>query len=129
MNAITKTGAPAHSDAVGPIADAAREGALQRASLFAARIVDALGAPCEIGGITLRIKASVGIALFPEDGGAPEALLRNADLAMYAAKQRARLGALSPDRAPSGLSRRRSLRGSRPAWLWPAPAWPTAGRS
>lgn len=34
------------------------------------------------------VTASIGVTLFPTDGGAPEALLQHADLAMYQAKQR-----------------------------------------
>lgn len=33
-----------------------------------------------------RTKASVGLSVFPQDGDSPDLLLRNADLAMYAAK-------------------------------------------
>jgi predicted signal transduction protein with EAL and GGDEF domain len=40
------------------------------------------------GGREVYTGASIGIALFPQDGDRPEALLRSADLAMYAAKER-----------------------------------------
>ena len=35
----------------------------------------------------LKVKASVGIALYPEDGCSAQELLKKADVAMYAAKQ------------------------------------------
>ena len=38
----------------------------------------------------VRLQASIGIACFPGDGADPESLLANADLAMYAAKRKAR---------------------------------------
>ncbi|MBU0592866.1 MAG: diguanylate cyclase [Gammaproteobacteria bacterium] len=43
-----------------------------------------------------RVRASIGIALFPEDGDAPESLIRQADKRMYADKQAAGV------RAPQG---------------------------
>lgn len=42
---------------------------------------------CEINQIKLVIQPSIGIALYPGDGTTAEALLRNADAAMYQAKQ------------------------------------------
>ena len=43
--------------------------------------------PCEINQIRLVIKPSIGIAIYPRDGTTAEALLKNADAAMYKAKQ------------------------------------------
>ncbi len=45
-----------------------------------------------LGGDTPRIDASVGVACFPADGTDADALLRHADIAMYAAKAKKRLG-------------------------------------
>ncbi len=39
-----------------------------------------------VGGQSIHLGASVGFALYPEDGHVPAELLRNADLALYAAK-------------------------------------------
>lgn len=50
------------------------------------RIVSALGRPFMIDGHTVSIGASVGIAVSPADGQDPQTLIRNADLALYAAK-------------------------------------------
>jgi len=57
------------------------------ASLAAERIRTALGQALKIGGQELYTTTSIGIAVFPEDGGNADELLRNADLAMYYAKR------------------------------------------
>ena len=49
-------------------------------------MLDALATPFSILGKDVQISSSIGITLFPQDASAPEALLKNADLAMYAAK-------------------------------------------
>ncbi|TNF86143.1 MAG: EAL domain-containing protein [Gammaproteobacteria bacterium] len=50
------------------------------------RIIDAMAHPFEIDGIDLRTSASIGIAVFPDDGTDADVLMRRADLAMYKAK-------------------------------------------
>jgi diguanylate cyclase (GGDEF)-like protein len=60
--------------------------AMQGAAALAARIVETLGAPFEIGDHTVVIGASVGIAIAPDDGSDPDQLLKNADMALYRAK-------------------------------------------
>ena len=50
------------------------------------RIRDALERPFDIGGMSLKIGASVGLALYPEHGANSHQLLRAADVAMYRAK-------------------------------------------
>ncbi len=47
----------------------------------------ALAKPFSVAGKEVRISASIGITLFPQDASAPDDLLRNADQAMYAAKK------------------------------------------
>jgi diguanylate cyclase (GGDEF)-like protein/PAS domain S-box-containing protein len=53
---------------------------------LATRIHATLREPCEAGGHQLVADASIGIAMAPQDGTDPDQLLKNADLAMYAAK-------------------------------------------
>jgi diguanylate cyclase (GGDEF)-like protein/PAS domain S-box-containing protein len=53
---------------------------------LAARLIETIGAPYEIDGRKIAIRASVGIAIAPADGHEPDVLVRNADLALYRAK-------------------------------------------
>jgi len=57
------------------------------AARVAQRILDALASPCQVGGHEIFISASIGIAVYPEDGSDVETLLKNADTAMYTAKE------------------------------------------
>ena len=56
------------------------------AETFAARIHETLEQPFELGGFSLEVAASVGIAVFGEHGEDADALLQHADVAMYVAK-------------------------------------------
>lgn len=51
------------------------------------KLLDALSAPFAVEGRTLRIAASVGIALYPRDAEDIQSLLRFADTALYRAKE------------------------------------------
>ena len=53
---------------------------------FADRLVALIAAPYQLENLQVSITTSIGIALFPRDGGDPETLLRNADIALYRAK-------------------------------------------
>lgn len=54
---------------------------------IARKISGALQETANVRGHECRMTASIGVALWPEDGADAEALMRNADVAMYAAKQ------------------------------------------
>lgn len=60
------------------------------AGRIAQRILDALKQPFNIEGNQLYISSSVGIAIYPHDGEDGETLLRNADVALYRAKEKGR---------------------------------------
>ncbi|MGC7890203.1 sensor domain-containing protein [Vibrio anguillarum] len=45
-----------------------------------------------LGEESLRLSTSIGVAIYPQDGETPEALLKNADTAMYQAKKNGRNG-------------------------------------
>ncbi|WP_234085860.1 EAL domain-containing protein [Azonexus sp. R2A61] len=54
----------------------------------AQRIVDSLSQPHQLDGKQVFTTASIGISLYPDDGNDCQTLLKNADIAMYRAKER-----------------------------------------
>ncbi len=56
-------------------------------SLVAQKIIKTLSEPFLYQGSKLFITTSIGITLFPEDGDSVEKLMKNADMAMYRAKE------------------------------------------
>lgn len=56
------------------------------AAAVAERIIQDLNEPFLVSKSEIHVGASVGVALFPDDGNDADTLLRNADLAMYEAK-------------------------------------------
>jgi diguanylate cyclase (GGDEF)-like protein/PAS domain S-box-containing protein len=56
------------------------------ATAVAKRILERVLAPVVIGSASIEVSASIGIAVYPDDGADIETLLRNADDAMYRAK-------------------------------------------
>ena len=60
---------------------------VEGAVAVAKKVLHALSKPFDAGGRSLEIGASLGIAIFPQHGEDPASLLRNADAAMYVAKQ------------------------------------------
>jgi len=57
-------------------------------STIASRLLEGLSRQFEIDGKPVSVRASVGVSLSGPDGGTPDEMLRNADLAMYLAKAR-----------------------------------------
>ena len=54
------------------------------------RISQAIAQPLSLSGTEVRVTPTLGVSLYPRDGLDVETLLRNADLAMYCAKERGR---------------------------------------
>ncbi len=65
-------------------------GQTQDAALIARKILASFAQPFELGSHALTVTASIGIALYPDDGADESILLRNADAAMYRAKANGR---------------------------------------
>jgi diguanylate cyclase (GGDEF)-like protein len=66
--------------------------AAQDATLAAAKLVKAMAEPHAIGVHRLTVTMSLGIAVYPDDGTDAEAILTNADTAMYQVKRHGRNG-------------------------------------
>ncbi len=58
----------------------------EHAAVVARRILKAIGKPQVIDGREVSVTASIGISMFPEDGIEADSLVKNADAAMYHAK-------------------------------------------
>ncbi len=56
----------------------------------AKKLMAAISEPLDVEGRHISVTPSIGIALFPADGGTPAELVKNADSAMYLAKSRGR---------------------------------------
>lgn len=67
------------------LADSAEE-ATNLSTNVTQKLFNALQEPCSIKGYELHVTTSVGIVIFPSDGDTPQKLLKQADAAMYTAK-------------------------------------------
>ena len=56
------------------------------AEIAARRILDALAQPFKVDDMSFSVGASIGVALFPQDGRSLDTLIKCADTAMYQAK-------------------------------------------
>ena len=64
----------------------------ESAEAIAYKLLEVLDAPHEVSGRHVEVGASIGIAVYPRDGGDVAALLKNADHAMYQVKEAGRHG-------------------------------------
>jgi diguanylate cyclase (GGDEF)-like protein/PAS domain S-box-containing protein len=60
------------------------------AAELAGRLIETLGAPVAHEGQELALGSSLGVSLYPDDGRTVEALMANADMALYRAKESGR---------------------------------------
>jgi len=60
------------------------------AAIAARRVLQAVAEPHSIGEHELHITASIGVSIYPDDGLDAETLIKNADTAMYQAKENGR---------------------------------------
>ena len=59
-------------------------------STVAEHIIEALGQPVDVAGTQVVVTTSIGVAIYPDDGTEINDLTRNADMAMYHAKDNGR---------------------------------------
>ncbi len=59
-------------------------------SLFAQKVLEAIARPMSVDGQESFLTVSIGVAVYPDDGTTTTALVRNADIAMYQAKEKGR---------------------------------------
>lgn len=59
----------------------------ENAAKIAERVIESIGKPIQLEEQEVRLGGSIGLSLFPEDGDDIDQLLKNADTAMYEAKQ------------------------------------------
>ncbi|WP_141100947.1 putative bifunctional diguanylate cyclase/phosphodiesterase [Roseateles aquatilis] len=64
----------------------------ERLGVVARKLLKALSQPLRLEGQELRVTASVGISIYPEDGGDEPTLMKHADIALYQAKEDGRNG-------------------------------------
>ncbi|TAK41919.1 MAG: EAL domain-containing protein [Betaproteobacteria bacterium] len=62
----------------------------QKARTVAQKVLDRLGMPMRLDGHEVFVNASIGITVFPDDSEDQDTLIRNADVAMYSAKEQGR---------------------------------------
>ncbi len=106
------------------------------AAVLAHKIVATLTEPFAIDGREIRVTTSAGVAIYPEDGNAPEPLIERADIALYRAKAQGRnrvtffADALAgrPRREPGGRAPRR-LKPAQARRRSPAPSITAARRA
>jgi diguanylate cyclase (GGDEF)-like protein/PAS domain S-box-containing protein len=75
--------------------------AAEAAQIIEERLIPLLREPHQIGGLTLQVSSSIGVAMYPADGHDISTLMQNADAAMYQAKADGRnlVRFFSPDMA------------------------------
>jgi len=79
------------------------------AQIIVRKLMRSVAAPCRIGAVSVRLSASVGLAMFPEDAGNVADLVARADRAMLTAKSQ-RSGLVAGARDPVAGWQRQSVK-------------------
>ncbi len=86
----TDTVARLGGDEFAVILENLREDDHEGAQQVAEKMIEAMGSPLLVGGQPLTTSCSIGISLYPADGRDSATLMKNADVAMYHAKEKGR---------------------------------------
>ena len=78
---------------------------VQGAALLAERILEAFSKPFAGGASSVRVTASIGISLYPDDASTVETLVRKADQAMYRVKALGKSGYADTQTSPVACGR------------------------
>ncbi|MCG5245648.1 bifunctional diguanylate cyclase/phosphodiesterase [Methylorubrum extorquens] len=62
----------------------------RRIAAFARRLIQAAGRPVDLGGRATTVGVSIGVAVWPKHGDSADTLFKNADIALYRAKDSGR---------------------------------------
>lgn len=81
---VSRLGGDEFTVILGGVEDASQVGGL------AQKVVDAIAEPFDLFGNEVHIGTSVGVSVFPDDSSDKNVLIKNADLAMYQAKESGR---------------------------------------
>lgn len=87
-----------------------------QAIVIAERLIQAAMQPFQLSGQDCQVTASIGISLFPRDGEDGYTLVKNADIALYLAKEEGRNNYqfYNPERAAKSLEERKYTKASKP---------------
>ena len=78
---VARLGGDEYTVMVRPVSD------LQEVATCAQKLLSVLGSPFNVDGHELFVTSSIGISIYPDDARDATALLKNADIAMYRAKE------------------------------------------
>jgi diguanylate cyclase (GGDEF)-like protein/PAS domain S-box-containing protein len=82
----------------------------RHAALVAEKFIQCLSEPFDLGGRLLNVSASIGIAVYPQDGETSDALLRHADMAMYQVKAAGRNAFAFFDSTSNDVAQHKTIR-------------------
>lgn len=78
----------------------------EKAPMVAKRLLETVGSPMSISGISIQLSASIGIAMNPSNGTNQNELIKHADIAMYQAKASGNKFCFFEEKMEQGITQR-----------------------